>query len=537
MPFQISIVGMAPVLVTPNSQPISIGRGDENNLSLDDSTLSRQHGRFYSDGDHCFFEDLRSRNGSKLNGHRVTSPCEIFVGDILELGRVEAKVGFVEQVIVDAGASQFFPMDEVRKEFIALESQGGKTLEESLNLLQMIALDLLHDVPIEGQIRKSLERLHIVLKPRRVVALLRSAAGEIKPYLFFPELKDDLPVSRTAVTSICENRQALLVQDRLSDVRVQNATSLVFQSVRSLIAAPLECEGNVEGLLYADAGVGRGPFQKRDLALLATVAHMLAARIRTYRLLEEREHVRSVEREMDLARQIQSNLLPASDPKLIGYEFFGRAIPSRQVGGDLYGYWHPSPERLFGAIADVSGKGVGPGLLMACLVAYMNGSTRLNPQTADLATWLSRDLAGHSSSNRFATAFLFCLDPNQGWLDYTNAGHNPGILIKADEEISRLVSHGLPLALFPGTVPYGQSRIRMNPADLLFLYTDGITEAANASGEEFGMDRLEAILLESRELPLMEIVTRLDQSIDEHCAGNAFGDDRTILILRRTKDT
>ncbi len=533
MALQLIIPGHPPRKLLDSITHVTVGRGEENLISIDDPSLSRFHGKITWDGQRWVFEDLNSRNGSKHNGQRVSTPCPIVAGDQLELGRVRVGIEMAPDVKLDSAASQLFPMEQVRREFITLESQGGKPLEESLNLLQEIALDLLHDVPLESQVRRTLERLQVILKPRRVVALLRAPGGEIKPFVFVPELRDDIPVSRTAIASICEDRQALLVQDRLSDLRVRDATSLVFQSVRSLMAAPLECEGNIEGLLYADAGAGRNPFEKRDLALLATVAHMLAARMRTHRLLVEREKMRAVEQEMELARQIQGNLLPKGNPEVAGYEFFGRSIPSWQVGGDLFGYWQTQSDRFYGAIADVSGKGVGPGLLMACLMAYMNGSTRLNPTTADLATWLSRDLAGHTSKNRFATAFLFCLDPQLHWMDYTNAGHNPAIILRASGEIVRLESQGLPLALFPGQSPYGQARVSLNPGDLLFLYTDGVNEATNSAGDEFGLERLEHVLREAIGSPLNEMVQCLDRCTQEHTQGHPFGDDRTIFVLRR----
>ena len=170
---------------------------------------------------------------------------------------------------------------------------------------------------------------------------------------------------------------------------------------------------------------------------------------------------------------------------------------------------------------------------MALLVAYMEGATKLNPTTADLASWLSRDLAGHTSKNRFATAFLFCLNPQQHWVDYTNAGHNPALLLRASGEIIRLEAQGLPLAVFPGQKPYGQAQVRLNHGDLLFLYTDGINEATNPAGEEFGLERLENVLGEALGQPLEEIVEMLDRATEQHTQGHPFGDDRTILVLRR----
>ncbi len=343
MACQLVIQGLPPVVLGKDPATITVGRGSDNRIAIDDPSLSRRHGVFEADAQGCYFEDCQSRNGSKLNGHQVTARCALHIGDVLELGRVQVRIEAVPQQMLKAASEQLFPLEQVRKSFSALESHGGKTLEESLNLLQDISLDLIHDAPLQSQVQQILERLHLMLKPRRLVTLLRSEGGEFLPIVSFPESKEDLPVSRTAVASICESRQALLVQDRLSDVRVQHATSLVHQSIRSLMAAPLECEGMVEGLLYADAGLARVPFGKRDLALLATIAHMLAARIRTLRLLEQREQARTMEREMELARLIQRKLLPEADPKTPNFEFLGRAVPSRQVGGDLYGYWQPTP--------------------------------------------------------------------------------------------------------------------------------------------------------------------------------------------------
>jgi len=534
MPYLLDIPGQVSFVLGRAGACTTIGRGEENDVSIDDPSLSRRHGRFELEGQACFFEDLGSRNGSRVNGEPLTARTEVAVGDVLVLGRVPVTIGYLPLRKAEDEPTQLFPLDQVRREFSALESQGGRGLDASLNLLQEISLDLLQDAPILDQIAKILARLHAVIAPRRIVALIRSESGEMVPWVAYPDLVDVIPVSRTAVTSICETRQALLVQDRLQDVRVRDASSLVFTAVRTLMAAPLECEGAIEGLLYAEAGMSREPFSKRDLALLATVAHMLAARVRTSRLLLDREKSRVIEREMEIARQIQGNLLPASDPVTDHFEFLGRAIPSRQVGGDLFGYWRPSDRLLYGAIADVSGKGVGPGLLMACLVAYMNGGTRRNPDTAILATWLSRDLAGHTNSNRFATAFLFRLDPEGNWVEYTNAGHNAAILVRSGGSLERLETQGLPLALFPGSVPYGLAKVELGPGDLLFLYTDGITEAAEPGGEEFGMDRLERVLVPARALPLADLVAQVDQAMATFAQGLPFGDDRTVMVVRRT---
>ena len=534
MPFLIKAPGHPPYPFGGMEGQVTIGRSNENNYAIDDPSLSRRHCVLRHTKDQLFFEDLNSRNGSKVNGREVHSSLEIKNGDTLELGKINLTVEWQLSPEVPSNASQWFSLDEAREEFSTIGLRDSRFLSESLVLLQDISLDLLQDSPILHQIEKIIERLYVVYHPRRIVALSRLEDGTFAPLACTPNISEPIPVSTTAVHTICEEQQALLVKDCLRDVRVADAQSLSINQVSSFIAAPLVCEGRVEGILYAEATLGREPFGKRDLALLATVSQILATKIRTDRLLKERELMQGLAREMELATVIQQQLLPAVDPRFSPFEFYGRSIPSRKVGGDLFGYWQPTANRLYGAIADVSGKGVGPGLLMACLVAYMNGGTRANPTTSELAASLSRDLATHTTGSRFATAMLFSIEANQDWIEYTNAGHNPGLLVRATGTIERLESQGLPLALFPGTLPYGQGRIRMGKGDMLFLFTDGITEAADEQGDEYGLERLEQLVGEGRSRALPELVRTLDNAMGLFVNNAPFGDDRTLLIIRKT---
>ena len=534
MPLSIKISGRPPYELGGSEGTVTVGRSNENNISIEDPSLSRQHGVIRYSETQAFYEDLNSRNGSRVNDSPVLGPTEIKTGDGLWLGKVHLLIEWVPLPQTPNSASQLFSLNEIQQEFSTMEFKDSRFLKDSLALLQSISLDLLQELPLQFQIQKIMERLFDLYAPRRIVALYRTLNGEFLPLAFNPSFSEAIPISKTAINSLCESQQAILVRDCLRDFRVADAPSLALQQVSSFIAAPLVCEDRVEGILYAEADLTREPFGKRDLALLATVAQMLAAKIRTDRLLKDRELMQGLAREMELAKVIQQQLLPSSDPIHSDFEFYGRSIPSRKVGGDLYGYWQPTTNRLFGAIADVSGKGVGPGLLMACLVAYMNGGTRSSPTTSELATWLSRDLATHTTGTRFATAILFSIEANENWIEYTNAGHNPGLLIRMGGAVERLESQGLPLALFPGTVPYGQARKQMFKGDMLFMFTDGITEATNEFSDEYGLERLESLISECRALPLSELVHRLDDSLADFVHDPSSGDDKTILIIRKT---
>jgi len=130
------------------------------------------------------------------------------------------------------------------------------------------------------------------------------------------------------------------------------------------------------------------------------------------------------------------------------------------------------------------------------------------------------------------TAFIAALDPGSGRFSFTNAGHNPGLLVRADGTVQRLDANGLPLGLFP-VVEYDKVEITLGPGDLVMLYTDGITEAANPTGEEYGLDRLQEVVRKYSQEPLVALAVAIETAVEVFVDGTPFGDDRTIVMLRR----
>jgi serine phosphatase RsbU (regulator of sigma subunit) len=332
------------------------------------------------------------------------------------------------------------------------------------------------------------------------------------------------------VESAMERKEAVLFRD-LGD-ETAGSPSVLLSGITTAMVTPLEFEGTVLGLLYLDARPPRVPFTEQDLGLASTFAHMASAKLEQARMREEAISRRKLDQELDLARHIQQGLLPGFPPEIPGYELHGNNLPSRQVSGDLFGWWPREDGRWLLALADVSGKGLGPGLLMASLSAFLEAWAERDLSPEALAFQLSRALARHTDGRRFVTAFLAVLDPATGDLTYTNAGHNPGFLLKADGELRELESQGLPLAMLPGQ-PYGSGSFRLGVGDILALYTDGITEATDPGGEEYGASRLQAFLRGSLALPVDAVDAKLMAELDAHAAGEPFADDRTLLLLRR----
>ncbi|MFI4944685.1 MAG: PP2C family protein-serine/threonine phosphatase, partial [Burkholderiales bacterium] len=242
---------------------------------------------------------------------------------------------------------------------------------------------------------------------------------------------------------------------------------------------------------------------------------------------------RELEKEMALARQIQLTLLPEQLPEIPGYSLFAANDASRAVSGDFYEFQgRDEGDEMVIVIADVSGKGMAASLLAASFDALLMGPIEVGHSTDHICSKVSRRLFKKSPPERYVTAFIAALDPGPGRLSYTNAGHNPGLLFRADGSVQRLEANGMPLGLFP-LVEYERVETTLARGELLLLYTDGITEAANPRGEEFGIERLQNVVARYTREPLVAVAVAIETAVEVFADGTPFGDDRTMVLLRR----
>ena len=281
--------------------------------------------------------------------------------------------------------------------------------------------------------------------------------------------------------------------------------------------------------------------QVRTVLLIVVLNALLAAGValalgiydRMRRQIEASYHVRrerdALEREMNVAREVQRELLPRAAPRFEGLELAGVCRPAVAVGGDYYDYLQHADGRPGLVIADISGKGVPAAILMASLQASVRS---LFPTAADpgqLHERLNNALCGSSSTARYATAFLADFDPGARRLTYSNAGHLPALVIRGARTL-RCREGGIPIGLFEGAT-YDTGVLTLAPGDLLALFTDGVTEAPGPDGEEFGEDRL-ADLLRARTGGSLEAALRavLDALLD--WSGPTAHDDVTLVLAR-----
>jgi phosphoserine phosphatase RsbU/P len=325
------------------------------------------------------------------------------------------------------------------------------------------------------------------------------------------------------------------VFDVQADERFAAALSMRISGIRSLVAAPLLDPEGTLGLIVLESRAGVRQFSEEDLELLVSLASVAALHIRNLALALEAAERRRLEAELALARRIQMALLPNRLPDVPGWELYGGNIPSRGVSGDYYEVVERDGGReCVLMVADVAGKGMAASLLTVSLQALSTGPVMDGLPPDEICARLSWLLYLRTPPEKYATAFLGVLEPATGRLSYTNAGHNPPLLVRADGAVEELAATGVPLGLLP-QAPYQAGVAELGPGDLLVLYTDGLVEACGPDGEEYGQERLkEACRRHRGEAELAALAEALEGDLETFAGGVPFADDRTIVLARRS---
>ncbi len=523
---------------------LSFGRASSNQVVITDPSLSRRHARMSWQDGVGLLEDLGSHNGTLLNGQRIKGINTVAPGDEISLGRVSMRVEAIQAVPPlavedpdsDSGSSLALTLEQLR-EFRGPgdDAQEAERLRRALHLIHAFSLDLMREVPMDALLEHLLAKLSHLLHPYRSAILLRDCSGALvqaKARNAQGRSLGPLDLSRTMVEAAIERREAMLVNDPKLDPRFALADSLIQSGVTSIMTVPMEHDGQIVGLLYLDSDRSRAPFTAEDLQVVASLGHLAAARLRQARVAETLRRAKVMEHELALARQIQERLLPDHAPCLKGFELFGHNRPCREVSGDLFGFFPRPDGRLWVVLADVAGKGMGAGLLMASFQAYLRAWAEDMDDPSLLAGRISAEIARRTTTNRYITAFFALLDPVGGQVRCTSAGHNPIPIFSGTAQRDLIESMGFPLALFPGT-PYQSVDLTLDAGDLMFLYTDGISEAESPEGLEFGLEGAATVLCAQPGLPLKEMHRNLESALERHTQGAPLADDRTLVLVRR----
>jgi sigma-B regulation protein RsbU (phosphoserine phosphatase) len=233
--------------------------------------------------------------------------------------------------------------------------------------------------------------------------------------------------------------------------------------------------------------------------------------------------------ELAEAGQIQQGLMPRKLPTVSGFELSTAWQPAHTVSGDYLAAFKMDQQHIALCIADVCGKGLSAALLMSNMQAALKSAASASVSPRNLCARVNCVMCGNTPENRFITCFYGVLDEYSRTLAFTNAGHNPPLLVRRDGECLRLVEGGQVLGVFRDS-HYTQSQVQFRPGDRLVMFTDGLTEATNADGEEFGEERLRALIVDNLTVSATELQQTILDAVRQFC-GNKFDDDAALMVV------
>jgi sigma-B regulation protein RsbU (phosphoserine phosphatase) len=238
-------------------------------------------------------------------------------------------------------------------------------------------------------------------------------------------------------------------------------------------------------------------------------------------------------RELEIAKEVQEHLFPQRLPSVPGLDYCGRCRPAREVGGDYYDFLDLPEGRLGVAIGDVSGKGIGAALMMASLEASLRSLASVCRDLAELMKRVNCLVYEASSASRYATLFYAEYDPRSRQLSYVNAGHNPPVILRKSGglcQVLRLEAGGPVVGIL--RQPYQEESFALEPGDLVVLFTDGVSESMNTRNEEWGEASLIELAKSCHGLAAFEVMTRILAAAEVFAAGASQHDDMTLVVLR-----
>jgi phosphoserine phosphatase RsbU/P len=303
---------------------------------------------------------------------------------------------------------------------------------------------------------------------------------------------------------------------------------------RNLIAFPLVgFDNSIVGVLQVLNKV-EGAFNEWDDELVSTFGAQVGVAVQRQILLDEYAEKQRIQEDLNIARRIQQGLLPEQAPQVAGFDIAGWNKPADETGGDCYDFLALENGALAIMVADATGHGIGPALMIAESRALFRATVSLSQDLAGVSCRINDLLCQDLLEDRFVTAFLGVLYPDRETLSYLSAGHGPLFkYVRADDEIFELSANAVPLGIMPGMHFDMPDQFVMRPGDMMILVTDGFFEWINADGEQFGIERMCELIRRHRDLPAEDIIRRLHEAVVTFAAGTPQADDLTAVVVKK----
>jgi serine phosphatase RsbU (regulator of sigma subunit)/pSer/pThr/pTyr-binding forkhead associated (FHA) protein len=558
-----------------------MGRHPSCQIVLDNAAVSRNHAQILESHGTYYLEDLRSRNGTLLNGKKVSGRAEIRDQDEIRVCEVvlqffeklppdsdeesivvttptvlgDSKSGDDRKVTVSdtdlagmaiTGAFKDKQLDELSSDSSSIITSLDVTNrspriavrpEAKLRAVMEISQNLARALKIEEVLPKILESLFKIFPQadRGFIVLKNPVTGALQVQSLRMRRDNQGESARLSTTILREamnKARAILSADASKDFALSESVANL--KIRSVMCAPLVAQaGEAQGAIQIDTHDHSVPFTEDDLEVLTSVAAQAALSLENAHMHSAALRQRDYERDLDFATQVQLGFLPSERPRVEGYEFFDFYEAAQRVGGDFFDYVMLPDGRVAVTVGDVAGKGLPAALLMARIYSDTRYELLIKPTPADAMTSLNTIVCSSGLGHRFITLAMVVLDPAAHQLTVVNAGHLPPLLKAKRAAIKSLGTEvsGLPLGIQPGT-QYRQVQVPIAAGESIVLATDGVTEAMNASNEIYSTARLTAFIktAPSKAGPLGEAIVA---DVESYCAGIPQRDDICLICFHR----
>jgi len=412
--------------------------------------------------------------------------------------------------------------------------------EDRLALLYRISQTFNSSLDLSEVLNRVMDEVITAVRAERGFVVLRQADGAFRfaaargldqQTVESPEFQ----VSRGIVDRVAAEGMPLLTSDAQADVRFASRASVRILGVRAILCVPLELKGRIDGVVYVDSRLQAGVFSPEDLDLLKGIAASAAIAIENARLYQVAVEKGRMERELQVAREVQSSLLPQGLPAVPGWEFAAWWQP-REVSGDFYDFVRFQDGVLGVVVGDVTDKGMPAALFMANARSVLRANVAAHTDPALALRHANEVLCTEASNGMFVTLLLAKLGHDEGKVVFANAGNNCPLLFRgATNGFADVGTSGFPLGI-DSDFRYVTTEADLAPGDFLLQYTDGLIDANDPQLAFFGRERLLAALRDASRLPALEMRERLRQAVAGFIGASPPYDDVTFVIARRTAD-
>ncbi len=414
---------------------------------------------------------------------------------------------------------------------------------ERLALLYQLSQTFNSSLDLNEVLNRVMDEVITAVKAERGFVMLREAASaNHEEKLVFKAARGmdqktiedpQFQISRSIVERVAHDAQPVLSSDAQTDSRFNLRQSVMILGLRSILCVPLRVKDKVMGVIYVDNRLQAGIFTQADLQLLNAIASSAAIAIENARLYQVAVEKGRIERELQMARKVQSGLLPQTTPQVSGWDFAARWRPAREVGGDYYDFINLDGGKVGTVIADVTDKGMPAALFMASTRSIIRASVNRAVSPVEGINHANYLISDESEDTLFVTLFYAQLAPANGEVVYVNAGHNPALVYHTGaDQLELLTTTGMPLGVDAG-VDYKQRMLRLDPGDFILFYTDGVPDAIDLQENEFGMERLRQVVYANRLAHADEIITNLERAVTEFTGAAVPFDDITLVVMQR----